>query len=178
MEDIRYKIIRSHRKTVAIQIVDGLVIVRCPYGVRDAWVYRQLQEKEDWIRKHLQLQPPVEKFSDQQLKDLKERAAQLLPARVAWFAQLLGVTYKRITVRAQHSRWGSCSAAGNLNFNCLLALVPEEVRDYVIIHELCHRVHLDHSRAFWDLVATRDPSWRQHRQWLKTQGGNLIRRLP
>ena len=74
MEDIRYKIIRSHRTTVAIQIVDGLVIVRCPYGVRDSWVYRQLQEKEDWIRKHLQLQQPVDKFSEQQLQDLKKQA--------------------------------------------------------------------------------------------------------
>ena len=90
----------------------------------------------------------------------------------------MGVRYGRITIRNQHTRWGSCSAQGNLNFNCLLMLCPEAVRDYVVIHELCHRLELNHSEKFWTEVERVMPDYKIHRKWLKDNGTSLIARLP
>ena len=97
---------------------------------------------------------------------------------MARFAPQVGVSYGRITIRSQRTRWGSCSARGNLNFNCLLMLCPEEVRDYVVVHELCHRKQLNHSPQFWAEVAAILPDAARHRKWLKENGGALIARLP
>ena len=76
------------------------------------------------------------------------------------------MTYGRITIRAQRSRWGSCSSKGNLNFNCLLMLTPSEIRDYVVVHELCHRIELNHSAYFWAEVARILPDYKECRKWL------------
>ena len=83
----------------------------------------------------------------------------------------------RLTIRHQKTLWGSCTPAGNLNFNCLLMLAPEEVRDYVVVHELCHLKHMDHSRAFWRAVEKALPGYRQQRKWLKENGHSLLARL-
>ena len=79
----------------------------------------------------------------------------------------MGVTYGRITIRNQRTRWGSCSSKGNLNFNCQLMLLSEELRDYVIIHELCHRIELNHSERFWAEVEKYCPEYRELRKKLK-----------
>ena len=177
MAPISYKIIRSRRKTAAIQIVGGAVVVRCPYGTREEWIHQFVHKKEAWIRSHLQ-PPAADKFTPRELNRLKALAHGQIPARVAQLASVVGVTYGRIAIRAQHSRWGSCSGKGNLNFNCLLMLVPEEVRNYIIIHELCHRKHMNHSKDFWAAVERYSPAYRQHRSWLKAHGTAMIRRLP
>ena len=105
-------------------------------------------------------------------------ALEDIPKRVQHYAPLVGVTCGRITIRNQRSRWGSCSSKGNLNFNCLLMLCPEEVRDYVVIHELCHRIEMNHSPKFWAEVERVCPDYRAHRKWLKDHGTELIGRLP
>jgi len=112
----------------------------------------------------------------EELNVLARAAAKDLPARAARFAPRLGVTYGRITIRCQKTRWGSCSAAGNLNFNCLLMLAPEEIRDYVVVHELAHRLEMNHSPRFWAQVEKVLPDWRQRRAWLKENGGALMLR--
>ncbi len=90
----------------------------------------------------------------------------------------MGVSYGRITIRSQRTRWGSCSSKGNLNFNCLLLLCPEAVQDYVVVHELCHRKELNHSPKFWAEVERICPDYKTHRKWLKENGSSLIGRLP
>jgi predicted metal-dependent hydrolase len=94
-------------------------------------------------------------------------AERYLIPRIERWANTMGVSYGRITLREQRSRWGSCSSLGNLNFNWRLAHHHPSLIDYVIIHELAHRVHLDHSRAFWQLVAKYDPEYRSHTGKLK-----------
>ena len=95
---------------------------------------------------------------------------------MAYFAKQIGATYGRITIRNQKTRWGSCSSKGNLNFNCLLMLAPSEVIDYVVVHELCHRKEMNHSKAFWSEVEKVLPDYKAHVKWLKDEGGNIMRR--
>lgn len=90
----------------------------------------------------------------------------------------MGISFGRITIRSQHTRWGSCSADGNLSFNCLLMFAPESVQDYVVVHELCHRKHMNHSPAFWAEVEKVLPDYRLQKAWLKEQGTSLLARLP
>jgi len=179
MEPIQYRLVRSDRKTVAIQLMpEGEVVVRCPRRMPLGAVERFVTEKRSWIEKHLAMQlPKAPPLTKGDLQKLTEQAKTLLPDRVAHYARLVGVTYGRITVRSQKSRWGSCSAKGNLSFNCLLMLVPEQVADYVVVHELCHRKEMNHSARFWGAVASVMPDYRVSRQWLKEQGVALIARL-
>lgn len=179
---MEYQVIRSSRKTLAIQITeDSRVVVRAPNRLPDSVIRRFVAEKEDWIRSRLAARaqlPQLSPFTHEELQSLAARAAQIIPQRVEFFARLLGVDYGRITLRFPRTRWGSCSAKGNLNFNCLLMLAPPEVLDYVIVHELCHRKELNHSPRFWAEVEKICPDYRVHRQWLKDNGSALIGRLP
>lgn len=100
-----------------------------------------------------------------------EKAQVVIPERVRHFAPLIGVDYGRITIRCQRTRWGSCSAKGNLSFNCLLMLLPNEVVDSVVVHELCHRKHMNHSPLFYAEIERVFPEYRKCSKWLKENGG-------
>ena len=179
---IPYTLVRSSRKTISIVIKpNGEVEVRCPKRCSKREVDAFVVSKENWIRKHLEAiasRPEAPVLSVSERKTLAEKAAEVLPQKVRYYAEKIGVSYGRITIRSQKTRWGSCSAKGNLNFNCLLMLCPEPVQDYVVIHELCHRKELNHSAAFWGEVENVCPEYRIHRKWLKDNGACLIARLP
>ena len=177
---ISYQIIRSDRKTIAIQIQpDGKILVRAPKRMRIEEIRRFVDSKAEWIEKHLSNRTSTnqQKLTDQEMKVLREKARALVTERVQYYAPLIGVTYNQIAIRAQHTRWGSCSSKGNLNFNCLLALVPTEVLDYIVVHELCHLKELNHSDRFWDEVGKILPDYKTRKKWLKDNGSNLIARL-
>ena len=179
---ISYTLVKSDRKTIAIYITpDGRVEVRCPRRCSRREVEAFLVSRQDWIHKHLQTiaqRPQQPQLTAEELQQLAKQAASTLPERVKYFADQIGAVYGRITIRSQKTRWGSCSAEGNLNFNCLLMLMPREVQDYVVIHELCHRKHLNHSPEFWAEVQRYCPEYRNHKKWLKENGAALIVRLP
>ena len=177
-----YELIRSNRRTIVIEIRDGRVIVRAPLRMSRAEIERFVASKTDWINKHLEAvmqrqSVPVQSFTAAEIQQLADAALQDIPQRVRKYAAIIGVNVGRITIRNQKTRWGSCSSKGNLNFNCLLMLCPEEVRDYVVVHELCHRKELNHSPRFWNEVARVMPDYTQRRKWLKENGGSLIARL-
>lgn len=177
------KVVRSGRRSIGIEIRgDGQILVRAPQWVRNSDLKRFLEEKEGWIRLHRekakrQAAKETVMLTDEDVKRLGEEALSYLPQRVKYFAPLVGVSYGRITIRNQRTRWGSCSAKGNLNFNCLLMLCPSEVRDYVVVHELCHRLEMNHSPGFWAEVARVIPDYKIYQRWLKENGGQLIRRM-
>ena len=183
------KIIRSNRKTLAIQINPDLsVTVRAPMYAPQSDIERILIEKESWIQKHIEKireqeakkkeiqgeSVESEYLTNEEIKKLADKALQHIPKRVSYYAKQIGVTYGKITIRNQKTRWGSCSGKGNLNFNCLLMLTPPEVIDYVIVHELCHRKEMNHSDAFWKEVETVLPDYREQKRWLKENGWKLM----
>jgi len=98
---------------------------------------------------------------------LKKKAAQLITGRVAIKAGELGLLPKKVSIRGQKTRWGSCSSRGTVSFNWRLVMVPPEVLDYVVVHELIHLGEHNHSKRFWDKVAALDPRYKNHRSWLK-----------
>jgi len=109
------------------------------------------------------------------LERFYRRAAQTeIAPRLQRACAALGVSYSRLTIRAQRTRWGSCSPSGTLSFNWRLLLAPEPVLDYVIWHEACHLRVLDHSPRFWSLLAARCPDYRQHVRWLRRHGATLV----
>ena len=116
-------------------------------------------------------------MSMEEVHKLADEAVRVLPGKAAYYAPIVGVTYGRITIRNQRTRWGSCSGKGNLNFNCLLMLAPEEVQDYVVVHELCHRLEMNHSPEFWKEVERVLPDYRTAKQWLKEHGDELMGRI-
>ena len=179
MTELRYRLVRSARKTLAIQIrPDGEVIVRAPKRMPRAEIERFVSGKREWITRHVAEQTaPLPGFTEEELHALAQRAKTVIPARVAYYAPIVGVTYGNITIRHQRTRWGSCSSQGNLNFNCLLMLAPEKVIDYVVVHELCHRKEMNHSPKFWAEVERILPDYRERRRWLRENGQPLTARL-
>jgi predicted metal-dependent hydrolase len=179
---LSYNVIRSSRKTVSLEICpDGSVLVRAPRRLSDRAIREFVTSKESWLREKLRKfenRPVLPRLTAGKLEKLKKQAKEDLVARVRRFAPQVGVNFGRITIRAQRTRWGSCSREGNLNFNCLLMLSPPEIRDYVVIHELCHRREMNHSREFWAQVEKVCPDYRRCRAWLKENGNGLIARLP
>lgn len=180
VKGIIYKIIRSSRKTVAIQIMpDGQVLVRCPVRLKEDAVAAFVKEKAAWIQKQLArlCLEDVGKLTPDEINQLRRQARELVAQRVQYYAAQMGVSYGRISIRAQHTLWGSCSSKRNLNFNCLLALVPMEVLDYIVVHELCHLKEMNHSEKFWQEVERILPDYQIQKKWLKENGTKLMAKL-
>lgn len=179
------KLIRSNRKTISLEITpSGQVLVRAPRHMPEAEIRKFVEEKSSWLAKHLQKHQEAMAslqaegtFTDQEIERLVKLAKQVIPEKVAYYARLMGVTYGRITIRKQKTRWGSCSREGNLNFNCLLMMAPPEVLDYVVVHELSHRLEMNHSPRFWAQVEKMIPDYRNPRKWLKEHGSQMMLRM-
>jgi predicted metal-dependent hydrolase len=107
----------------------------------------------------------------QQLKSwMMEKAAEKINQRVKEFSSIIGVSYNNIRIKDTKTRWGSCSSKGNLNFNFRIIMAPHAVMDYVIVHELCHLKHMNHSKLFWETVAQYMPDYEAYKEWLKVNG--------
>ena len=183
---VQFSIIRSNRKTICMKVISPeKVEVRAPLRMPTQDIQGFIQKNEKWLEKHIaQMREAREKmgeskpFTPEEIRALAQQAVQILPGRLQYYAPLVGVSYGRVTVRCQKTKWGSCSSQGNLNFNCLLMLCPPEVLDYIVVHELCHRKELNHSPRFWAEVERVMPDYKRHRDWLKQNGSRLIGRIP
>ncbi len=160
------------------------LIIKAPLQASDAEINMFILKHKAWIEKNLNLAAErkkeidaLEPLSLEEIQALAEQALKIIPERVQYFAPKVGVTYGRITIRNQRSRWGSCSAKGNLNFNCLLMLTPPEVIDSVVVHELCHRKEMNHSEKFYEEVLRVMPDYWTWDKWLKENGDLLMKRM-
>ena len=191
IRDLDILIIRSNRKTASLEIrPDGQILLRAPQRAPVDWLKSFAAGKYDWLVFHRRLilekaqeraaekaAHPVQKLSMEDIRRLADEALADIPARTRRFAPLVGVSYNKITIRNQKSKWGSCSSKGNLNFNCLLMLAPDYARDYVVVHELCHRLEMNHSPRFWAEVERVLPDYRRGKTWLKENGADLMERM-
>ena len=176
---------RSKRKSAAIKITaDMQIVVFVPVYVSDNEIERMVISKSKWIDEHmLKVQSTIdersklEKITFEQIKELEDQAVEYIPKRVKYYAEKENFVYNKITIKNLVSRWGSCSTKGNLNFNCLLMLMPDYVIDYIVVHELCHLREMNHSEKFWAEVEKIMPDYQRAELWLKQNGGNLISRM-
>lgn len=195
-DNIEYTLIRSARKTISLQLRerretletggtdkedvsgetagDVEIIVRAPRRMALRDIDDFVERHRSWIEQRTarlaEARQNRREISAQEREEGIRAAKEQIPRRVAYFAQRMGVTYGRITIREQKTRWGSCSSKGNLNFNWKLALMPEEILDYVVVHELAHRREMNHSERFWAVVAEVLPDYRERRRQLKEWG--------
>ena len=175
------KVIYSNRKTFGLEIKPNEEIVaRVPARAALCDIENFIHKHQRWIENHLKKIRAVNEsaaaasqITIDDIKKLADKAAEYIPERVKYYADIIGTNYGQITIRAQKTRWGSCTAKGNLNFNWRLVMAPEPVLDYVVIHELCHLRYMDHSEHFWNLVAEFCPAYKQYRKWLKEHGESL-----
>ena len=176
-----YELIRSRRKSLCAEIKGNKLIIRAPLRAANEDISRFLSKNRKWIETHLakaqareQAKGSCHHLTTDELRALADKARKVIPARAAHYAPLIGVTYGRITIRNQRTRWGSCSSKGNLNFNCLLVLAPPGVLDSVVVHELCHRKEMNHFDQFYAEVLRVFPDYWKWNQWLKENGGLLM----
>jgi len=156
----------------------GVFTVSAPPFIRTSVIDEFIQKKSDWVLHKLAYfsqfpKKVVIKNKRKHFAEHKGKALALVRERLDHFNRYYGFKWDSVTIRNQKSRWGSCSRKGNLNFNYKIALLPPHLADYIIVHELCHLGELNHSRAFWSLVARTLPTHRRLRASLRKVGMSL-----
>lgn len=165
---------RARRMRITIHH-DGRIIITVPHRVSQHVAKQFITSKSSWIYdklayiQSLNIGAP-KKISKQDYLRYKTTAKLLAHDRLAYFNTIYAFPYRRIAIRNQKTRWGSCSKMGNLNFNYRIALLPPHLSDYIIVHELCHVAELNHSRTFWDIVAKAIPNHAELRKELRKNG--------
>ena len=177
------QIIRSKRKSVGISVKPGgQIIIRAPKWLPKSAILASVYPKADWILSAYENQKNKQPANANMPKDhatlalekrYRDAAKEYIPKRVEFYHSLTGGSYKKITIRDQKTRWGSCSSTGTLSFNYRLMLAPPRVLDYVVVHELCHLTYMNHSKDFWNMVASILPEYKEYKKWLKENGHTL-----
>ncbi len=179
---IAVTIIRSARKTIGLEVgLSGKVVLRAPKRAPYRMLQSFLEERKEWIiekhqlmeqirREETQREPKDYELDSEKKNAYRCQAGKILAVRAAYYAEQMGVDYGCITVKETKTRWGSCSAKGNLNFHWKLILMPQEILDYVVVHELAHRKEMNHSERFWKIVESILPDYRERRKWLRENG--------
>jgi predicted metal-dependent hydrolase len=165
---------RWARRYILRVLDDGTVRVTLPRwgSKREARAF--VEQSAAWIAKQRQrvaARPPA---AHPEEAELRRRASKELPPMLLALARAHGITVSAISVRNQRSRWGACSSRGSITLNWRLILVPQFVRDYVMVHELMHRREMNHSKRFWRHVAAACPGYDAARRWLRTEGQRLF----
>lgn len=165
-----YQLIRSRRRTLCIEVQPpGVVLVRAPLRASQQDIERFLMQKRDWLVKHLnKAQRLPKEYDAQEVANLRAQAKEAIPALVSRLAPLVGAWPRKITINSAKKRFGSCSAKGNLCFSFRLMAYPQAAIEYVVVHELTHLIHLNHSPAFYQAIARVMPDYKQRQALLKS----------
>jgi hypothetical protein len=166
---------RARRWTLSVPWGEP-TLMTVPAWMKDADIAEIIDAHREWIAAERAKHRPRLRLDPRGISETEARRAvrELVAMLIDEEAPELGVAPKRIQIRDQRSRWGSCSTTGTLSFNWRLVLAPFDVLDYVVVHELCHMREPNHSGKFWQLVEARRPNWRAQRDWLDEHGGELL----
>lgn len=166
--------LRTSRRATRVSLTvrcDGAIVLTAPFGLPPRFAARFLREKRGWLFEKLaqfrRLGGAWPLALPRASRTQTERARRLVAERLAHFNRHYCLAFSRVAIRDQKARWGSCSESGNLSFNWRLALLPPRLTDYVVVHELCHLAHFNHSPAFWDLVAEGCPDYAERKRELR-----------
>ena len=171
-QKIPIEVIRTGRRTLALEVTaDCRVIVRAPMGASQKRIDDFAAAHTEWIEKHLSRQQARREShpepTEEQQQELIRRAKEILPGKAAAYSAVMGLRPTGITITGARKRFGSCSGKNRICFSWRLMTYPEAAIDYVVVHELAHIRHKDHSKAFYDCVAQVLPDWRERRELLK-----------
>jgi len=171
-----HRLVRTRRKSLALVITeDAQLVIRAPRRLPQSYIDRFIEQKRRWIEKkiaEISSRPKVLPLSHEQEQAYRELAAVIIPARVKYYSELTGLYPKKVKISNARKRWGSCGAKGTINIAWRLILFPQEVIDYVVVHELVHLVEHNHSRRFWHRVGQILPDYRVHKQRLRENMGS------
>ena len=166
-----YKVIYSARKTISLCIKDEGLVVRAPFGTSEKRINDVISKHILWIEKHLEKREKrIEKesaLSEGDVRALKKNAKKVLSTKTEYYASIMGLKYGRITITSAKTRFGSCSSKGNISFSYRLMLYPEAAIDYVVVHELAHLVEMNHSPAFYKVIESVLPDYKERKKLLK-----------
>lgn len=148
---------------------DGNMTATLPYRMEEFLIEKFILKKAEWILKKLKHVARfgirggglLRKRSKKEYLENKKRASDFVTNRLEHFNQFYNLSFKKVSVKNQRTRWGSCSKSGNLNFNYKIIFLPERLADYIIVHEICHLEEFNHSKDFWNLVAKIFPDYRK-----------------
>lgn len=161
-----YKVIKSNRKTIAIQVtIDGAIVVRAPLKMNDEAIERFIIDKKAWLEKAIVSQRNKAKtkksYSQEDIASLRLKAKEIIPLKVDYFSKIMGVEPKSIKITSAKTRYGSCSSQNTLNFSLYLMDKDERFIDYVVVHELAHIKHHNHSKQFYEFVQRFIPNYKE-----------------
>jgi predicted metal-dependent hydrolase len=168
---MEYEVVYSGRKTISLCIKEGRLVVRAPFGTKKQRIDTVVSAHEKWIRTHIAGQiernKKYENLTDTDIEILRAEAKRVLPAKVAYYSNIMGIKCGRITITSAKTRFGSCSSKGNLSFSYRLMLYPEAAVDYVVVHELAHLYEMNHSARFYRIVESVLPDYKERKKLLK-----------
>ena len=168
---MEYEVIYSDRRTLALTVKDGRLIVRAPRGTTEKRIRAAVESHIEWATRHIEKQRHRSQvqgaLTEEQIKELRRRARSVLTAKTEELAAVMGVRYNKITITSAKTRFGSCNSKGNISYSYRLMLYPEAAQDYVVVHELAHLVEMNHSPRFYAIVARYLPDYKQRAALLK-----------
>lgn len=172
MSGPEYELVRSRRRTLALEVTrEGRVMVRAPLRLAQKRIDEFVREHAGWIEEHQAIQRKRRESrpepSEEEREALIQRAREILPGKVEKYSRIMGLYPTGITITGARKRFGSCSGKNRICFSWRLMQYPEEAVDYVVVHELAHIRHKDHSRNFYACVEKVLPDWRERRKLLK-----------
>lgn len=146
---------------------DGTFVVSAPRMCPMYSIDQTITQNTQWIKQHVLTQSKKVTIDPSVVKHIKKALRPIIETHLLQFNSYYGFSYNRVSIRYQRTRWGSCSSNGTLSFNCALMCISRELREYVVVHELCHLQEMNHSKKFWELVEKTIPQYKELRKQLK-----------
>ena len=168
---MEYDVIYSDRRTLALTIKNGRLLVRAPRRTTAEKIEQAIDSHRKWIEKHLEKQKHkvdlTASLTDDQIRELRRTARRVLTCKTEYFSKIMGLKYGRISITGAKTRFGSCNSKGNISYSYRLMLYPEDAIDYVVVHELAHLVQMNHSADFYRVVEKVLPDYKRRAKLLK-----------